>query len=346
MLDYDYYFKLFGFENKESDDAIGDCKRLAKEVQESMDYDLKNNFVTEYDIKIGMDFYKQDVLVNFKDTIVALIQYERMKERVYNLNSRGIKCEVGAIDTGDYLQFRHDRFDDESKMDTYIVRSRTNVKFGRYMEGFLLNCQHTINLLDDMGKVKSFPVSFSDNRDRLDERDSQNILYNIDSYECYIQNNEVTGQLLDETDRVLIYDNKSKRYLALRVVGNSPFSMDGLITLKFRSDSIDPNADNLEKGVADYYKKVQDLEPEPSETLYIVGSDKIRTGRTGKYKLSNSQKRGRWSIEDDDTLSFYVEDDVCNVVIPNDSSFIGKQFTLRCETRDKIMRKRIIIIGY
>ncbi|HHX61561.1 MAG TPA: hypothetical protein GX707_12755, partial [Epulopiscium sp.] len=88
-IDYDYYFKI-----KQNYTDLTDKNGLVKDIQDMANKDLQSNMITEFDMKIGMDFYRETVLVNFERELDCIIKFKRMKEAVYNSSARELMCEA------------------------------------------------------------------------------------------------------------------------------------------------------------------------------------------------------------------------------------------------------------
>lgn len=355
-INYDYYFKV----NSNYNDMT-DRNTLIKDMQDNMNSGLNANLITEFDAKIGMDFYKETVLVNFERELDCIMKFKRMKEAVYNSSARELQCEAGGVKTGDYIT--HTNRQTPYDMRNYIVRNMIDPKRG-YDSCFILICQKVLKGISSDNKIYEYPVHFIDNKTMLMESDSKLIDLPANVQQCYIQENEFTKQI----------DNR-KRFIsngeAFQVVGVDRQTMNGILTLRLETTSFTSD-DNKELEIADYYKTfprdgntpTEPTDPEvPTDgyTLTLSGSDDALCGFTEDYrvsvKLNGEDLYGRdieWRISNADgaTTSYATIESVngydCTIKVGS-TKYIGKSVILRAElVADSTIfdEKTIRIVGF
>ena len=283
-IDYSYYSSV----NSAYSD-IHDRDTVTSEVQRAMDEDLRNNLITEFDVKIGMDFYRETVLVNFEKELDCIIKFKRMKEAVYNSSARELLCRPGGVKTGDYVQ--HTNKQAPYDVRNYLVRNNIDPKKG-YESSFILICQHSLKWIenDDKTVIHEYPVSFIDNKTMLGEKDSKIQTTQVDVQQCFIQENEFTKRI--GNDKRFISNGET-----FKVVGIDKQTINGLITLRLEKTPSTKN-DNMELGIADYYNSGIDdgvivdppepVNPVEGYILKLDGEDDILCGFEEDYAISIS----------------------------------------------------------
>lgn len=283
--------------------------------------------------------------LNFTSEVLGIMRYARLKERVYNSNARELLTLPNAINTGDYLTYNLEN----NEKRTYIVRSMVD-EFENYDRTFIIICQKEVKFLDKNGNVIIKPMSFSDNRTKMNEKDTWFVVQDTSTVEGYIRLDEYTAQL-SYADIQGVTDYVPNRFIidgiAYRIVGTDRLSMDKLMTLKLVVDRIDLNFDNLELGIADYYR----FHPkEASEEIPdIQGDSKIYVGETSKYNLtSQGSQQSIWSIEPSvDGVTLEVLDNkIMKLQVASNIKLIGQSITLKCITGSRVIKKDILIVGW
>lgn len=337
-IDYDYYV-LANSQYK----GIHDRGTITGDVQRAMDEDLKNNLITEFDMKIGMDFYRETVLVNFERELDCVIKFKRMKEAVYNSSARELQCVVGGVKTGDYIE--HTNRQTPYDVRNYIVRNMIDPKHG-YDSCFILICQKVLKGISSDNKIYEYPTHFIDNKTMLMESDSKLIDLPANIQQCYIQENEFTKEI---DNRTRFISNGE----AFQVVGIDRQTMNGILTLRLETTSFTPD-DNKELEIADYYKTfprdggapTEPTDPEVptgSYSLTLSGSEEALSGFTEDYRVSiklNGEDIGgkdiEWRISNADgtTTSYATIESVsgydCTIKVGS-TKYIGKSVILRAE---------------
>lgn len=326
-----------------------DMLSLKQEMRDVYNREFEeDNVLDEFDILIETS-KAEKVLLNFKDEIVCLLDHERMKEKVYNSLSLGIKVHHNVLKVGDFItqQFK---YSPNSMPRNYIVRSLPQIN-RTHDYSFLQICQYDMHLLNKQGNVISIPVYFEDNRTRLEDRDSSHIVFKNSKYQLFTQDNEVTRQLDDKTKRIMI-DGK-----CYEVTGTDTVVMKGLIYVGLNPSDTNPNTDNFELGVADYYILIEDVEVEepeenpenpetPDTNEVILGNDIIYYGDENNYKLNNSYTTIVWEISGNGVEIITNENNNCTIRALNTAKYLGEKVILSCVVNNVIHEKEITIHGF
>lgn len=259
----------------------GDKATMLTDLQETMQKELENNIIDEYEVKIGMEYFRKTVLVNFKDKVVAVIKKERFKEKVYNSLARVMLSPPNTMDLGDYVTI-----EENGIQETYISRSRVE-RNRTHDESNLLYCQHNVNILDDDGvTIHRYPMSFQDNKSRpnSNERADSGVTTNS-TFQGYLKHDIISKRFLANTNINSSKSNKIDRILidgvAYRINGDDGLSLPKILTLGLEKSEIDPINDNLELGIADYWNNVKTT-PVVSE---ILGKDTIYITDKNTYSI-------------------------------------------------------------
>ena len=99
------------YNDSSTHNCSGDKESFIKELQDNTSGDLVN-YVTAFDIKIGMDFFRQTAIVIDKDTykeieIPCLIEVEAGKDLIQNSVTRLFKYSSEyTFKVGDYVRHR------------------------------------------------------------------------------------------------------------------------------------------------------------------------------------------------------------------------------------------------
>lgn len=157
----------------------------------------------------------------------------------------------------------------------------------------------------------------------------------------YMQNNEETRSI-KVGQRIFI---NSQLY---RVTFVDTVSRLGLVNFLLEQDFINPEKDNVELGIADYYKVLKDKEEDGKPTttnkeVVINGSEKARIGSTQTYKASVfsngneiSDKIIEWVVMDTENVVKVNEQDTESITIYIESNFkkVGSVITIVGKTED------------
>ena len=96
MTNEEYYSLLrthYSVNNVNSQDRLSSIS----ELQESTSEELLTNYISEYDLKIGMDEFKKDIIINFLTSLTVVLKQENYKEIVYNSISKTVLCQMKAL---------------------------------------------------------------------------------------------------------------------------------------------------------------------------------------------------------------------------------------------------------
>lgn len=287
-----------------------------------------------------------DMSVNGK-AFNGIMRYARLKERVYNSKAREVLTKHNILKSGDYVAHTFLR-DEEGNYETriYIVRSLVDMR-NEYDTSFVLNCDaefYMKNIKDvDQEKIM-IPAYFEDNRIQLqvNERNS-NALIEGSKYQCLVQNNAHTKLLGKEVSRIIIKGD------AYRIVGVDKLSLEGAIYVGLMDSKINPSTDNLELGIADYYKSKNNNLDVVKDTE-IIGDKEILFGDSGIYYLKDGidWKDAEWNIVGSQACTiFSVVENKCIIEVQDSSLLIGKKIQLQVKINGgSVYVKDIEIVGW
>lgn len=344
MNPFSFYYEL----NKSTREALHQTR--VNSIQENSNRLFEDGVVSNFDVKMGT-FLKQKALVNFEKEIECLIEFEAMKEKIINSNSRSIKCAPGVVKTGDYIT-HVPNFQEEAQERTYIIRTAIDNKRG-YDYAYLLLCQQRVNILDLDGKVLSFPVCFDNTRSKMAESfEKSTILDDAATYECYIQENEHTNRICC-TDEFAMggisrFIMKGRAY---KVIGIDNLSMNGVIHVKLKGDKVGPQ-DNMELEVADYYRSVEadKVEEDPKEFIITGDNQVLIDDEYSIYTINADEQNGEivsWSINEMKDVHLVVDsNNSVRIRVGNNLTLKGRYIELKATINYVDYTKRIKIINW
>lgn len=329
-IDWNYREALSRQKNPYKNQMITDMQEF---IQEQFD----TNYIDTFIVRIDMPRYRKIGVLNFTDEFPCIIDTERLKEKIYNLNARGILTYPNVLRTGDYVTLNED-----GKNNTYIVRSRIDEK-STHDYTFLLHCQNNLKILDSDGvTIHNFPIAVSDNKTKLGESNRSDTAITLNSsYQGYIRYDNVSRRLMENCDsgkqinRIMVHGR------VYNIVGTDDISMDGLITLGLEIGQKNDN-DNLELGIADYYNNIPSPTPTPSE---IVGDIEIYLGDTQEYSIDSTYPC-TWNINDVGIDIISTNDNRCTLKCKSSTQYKGNTAILTCFTNGQTYTKQIKIIGF
>ena len=310
----------------------GDKESFIKELQDNTSGDLVN-YVTAFDIKIGMDFFRQTAIVIDKDTyketeIPCLIEVEAGKDLIQNSVTRLFKYSSEyTFKVGDYVRHRVS-FNDTAKEKVFMINSEPIEKRG-YYEAYLVECSHSFNMLTKTGEVVTIWLYADDNKIIIRDSSISVIRDNdISTIWTTVPDNEYTRMLGNEVKRVLI------KGLAFKFVGASYVnSVNGTFVIGIQTVGIN-EMDNLETGIAynEYHELIKPEEPTPAPTptppiiVEISGKDTIGLKYTQTYTI-NVNCDG-WAISNSNIEIKKSDATTCKIYVPDKKSLVGKIITL------------------
>lgn len=274
---------------------------------------------------------------------VGILRFARLKERVYNSLGREILTPHGVLNTGDYITQSFKRGDIQDDR-TYIVRSRVDKRLS-YDSTFVIECLSIVKLLDKDGTtIHTYPVVFQDNKTKMSDNTRSDIaIIGNSTFQIYVRYDDITRRFVSNCDAGQKIDRIIVDEDAYEIVGRPDIgSMRGLMTLQLKEDDIQPNIDNLELGIADYYNNILSPTPTPSE---IIGDSEIYLGDTLEYSIDSTYPC-TWSINDVGIDIISTNDNKCTVKCRTSTQYKGNTATLTCITNGQTYTKHIKIIGF
>lgn len=172
----------------------------------------------------------------------------------------------------------------------------------------------------------------------------------------YVKNNSETSQITIG-DRFFI---SSKVY---KVEFADSISRIGLINLLLDEDTLNPELDNIELGIANYWGFNGEKEENPSDssniaipTINIVGEQKARLGRSYSYSVVQVNEDGsktplkvsEWDVESVQTLPINIlerDEDMFQFSVIDDSRYIGNMMNILAKVNDQYQSLSVKIIA-
>lgn len=346
-MDFSFYQKI----NQSNKEALHTLR--IESIQDRANSLCDDGIVTGFEVKMGT-FLKDKALLNFEKEIDCIIEFERMKEKIYNSNSRSLKCYPNTIKTGDYITHivRHNDRIPEPR--TYIIRSMVDQKWG-YDHTFMIICQQILKMLDRDNNVIEFPVNFNDNRTQLSESFEKSALVDdAGTYEIYIQDNEHTRRIAqsDEFTRGQV-NRMIFKGRAYKVIGVDDVSMNGLMCVKLKIDKVSP-MDNMELGIADYYRYIEDESEKvdtPIGNFVISGEKEILLGDGDYvYSIDSDELNGAeviWSINAIKGVKLIIDtNDSVRIRVDDNIALKGKIIELKATIYNVDYTKSIKIVNW
>lgn len=270
----------------------------------------------------------------------GIVRFARMKDKILNSKSRELITDHNQVKSGDYIKHSYDR-DSFGNQETryYIVRSLIDMHLD-YDVTYMLNCDAEFYLWDNTKKEPiMIPCYVEDNRTRFEDSDKTNIKLEDNQFQIIIQENEFTKRLGKTVTRILL---KGEAY---EIVGTDNLSLENAIYVGLATSKIDPNKDNVELGIADFYEQYtkddSDFDP-----ICISGDEEVVIGCEYEYKVLY---RGNvvWSIDNEDLASIVSMDgSKITLEINSSTNVIGETLVLRCEIEGEIYTKELLILGW
>lgn len=315
-------------------------------TQDTMSFrqDMINSFDTmfaEDDVLDEFEFLinthkAETILVNGEKEVRCLLDFERMKEKVYNSLSLGIRCHHNEIKVGDFISLKFSHSPDmESR--NYIVRSLPQIN-RTHDYCFIQCCLLDVNLITKNGDIMNVPVFFEDNRARIEDREYEHIVYNSGRQQFFTQDNELTRQLGTRIKRVMIDG------LCYKVTGINTTSMKNICYVGLVDSEFNPNNDSEELQIADYYLLKDDNEDPVLDV--INGDDYIYYGETSRYTVPNEFKVDEWLMDGVGINFIDKNTNYCDVTALNSSKYIGEKIQLKAVIDGNTHVKEITIKGF
>ena len=342
----------FSFYQKVNQTTRESLKKIRTEgLQERANSLYDDGIVTGFEVKMGT-FLKDKAIVNFEKEIDCIIEFERMKEKIYNSNSRAIKCYPDEIKTGDYITHTETMSGRLPAPRTYIVRSMVDQKWG-YDYMFMIICQQTISFLDENNEIVSFPVNFNDSRTMMSESFEKSALVDVaGTYEMYVQDNEHTRRIAQSDEFAMgCIDRFIIKGRAYKVVGVDDVSMNGLMCVKLKIDKVSP-MDCVELGIADYFRYVDKAPEAAIPTIFEVkGDEEILLGDGDYvYTVNADETKGEivtWSITSLKGVHMVVDsNDSVRIRVDNNVALKGKMIELKATIHGADYTRNIKIVNW
>ena len=269
-MDWDYYFSAMATDTGYKSDIL-------KELQDNTQTMLDETYISGYDVKIGMDFFKEKATLNGILEFDCLVDRDKVKEKILNSISRKIRYSPDVkIKAGDIIQHQFKYSDEELR--TYIVIAKPDPKRG-YMESYMTECCFSFNMRDDIGNIVTIPVYWDDNKIMM--RDSSiGSITNLDVSSTWgtLQDNSLTRKLGSTITRILVDGN------IYEIVGVSRLqTVKGTIKISVKN-GVPHEKDDLINGIA-YNEYI--IETSQPSTDTISGDDTMWMDIETTYTIEN-----------------------------------------------------------
>lgn len=269
----------------------------------------------------------------------AIVRFARMKDKVLNSKSRELITDHNVVKSGDYIKHEYVR-DEEGNLETknYIVRSLVDMRID-YDITYILNCDAEFYMWDAEKQDRVLiPCYVEDNRTRFEDADNTYIKLEDSQFQIIVQENELTKKLGKEVDRILL---KGEAY---SIVDTDNLSLENAIYVGLSSSRIDTNKDNLELGIADYYKL--DIKEPQVTPLDIIGETHIVIGCQYVYAVDYTEQ-AYWLVDREDIIDLeYLDNSKINLIVKEDINIIGETVTLTCEIGGVKITKELLITSW
>ena len=331
------------YNDSSTHNCSGDKESFIKELQDNTSGDLVN-YVTAFDIKIGMPFFRQTAVVVDKNTreeteIPCLIEVEAGKDLIQNSVTRLFKYSSEyTFKVGDYVRHKVS-FNENAKDKVFMINSEPIEKRG-YFEAYLVECSHSFNMLSKTGEVVTIWFYADDNKIIIRDSSISVIRDNdISTIWTTVPDNEYTRMLGNEVKRVLI------KGLAFKFVGASYVnSVNGTFVIGIQTVGIN-EMDNLETGIAynEYHELIKPEEPTPTPptVIEISGDDVIGLEYTVEYTINCDCLA--WEVSNINVEILESTPNSCLIYVNKKKSLIGKVVTLTAKTDSGDYIKEITI---
>ncbi len=309
--------------------------RLLQTIQSTMSNGISKNLLDEFIIKMGMPEYKKTVKRNFTKDIECLLERERMKEKVLNLNTRGLYTYPNKIETGDYITY-----DDGREIANYLVVSRVDRKT-THDYTLVQHCPFDNRILGSDGLIYNYPLYPITNKTKLGVSERSDTAITLNStFQGQIRADAISRRFVEECETGKRIERIIMNGIAYKIQETDTVAMKGLILLGYEKDQITTN-DNIELGIPDYHNNISPT-PTPSQ---IVGYDTIEIGGSEEYSI-DTLSSWTWSLVGIGGISITSVNNNKSVVSCNyNTSLIGHTVILKCITAGVTYEKSIKIVG-
>ena len=325
-----------------STSCSSDKEAFIKEIQDNTSADL-TEFVTNFDIKIGMPFFKQEAAIIFKDSleevvIPCLIEVEAGKDIIQNSITRVIKYSSEyVLHVGDYVKHKTN-YCDNAEEKIYLIHSEPIPKRG-YFTAYLVECTHCFNMLTKDGEFVTVPFYTDDNKIILRDSDISVIRNNdVSTTWITVPDNKCTRMLNNELKRIMVDK------LVFKVIGISYVnSVRGNFIVGIQTTE-STEMDDFDRGLAynKYFDNISNEEDQrPVEDVTIIGEDTIGIGCTEPYEINYDCDS--WIVSNSNVIVKKSESRSCLIYVNEKKLLIGKVFTLTAKIGDIEYQKEITI---
>lgn len=297
----------------------------AMSINSSYQKTVKNSILDIYQDKINNEWeYASDVFLIQEENPFASKNYSEIEVRI---NSVKVP-EVNTKASDDYKKIIFKNPDGHYGigclyyfMDNYWITTKTNMLGSATDSVIVRRCNNFLKWMDKNGVVHNEPCVFEYTVSGNNNAKTTDITSVSGNIKAYIQRNTVTQQLYSN-QRFLI--GTPELWSAIKITGNGinnflnqrtgDYTSNAMIELTFIESEQNEDTDNLEEGIADYYKF----------KIYInfvnVQNDAINDafiGMTGTLEWSATQND---DLLNDISVTYSVEDDRV-LTIDNDGNY-------------------------
>ena len=312
------------------------------ELQRNTNEDV-TEFVTAYDVKIGMPFFKQKAIVRNIDNefeIECIVNTENGKDIIQNSITKVLQYGTKYnIKVGDYVIFKPN-WNDGVDEKTYIVFSEPVAERG-YFSTYMIECTHSFNILDYDGNIVNIPFYTDDNKIVI--RDSSiSVIRNDDISTTWITvpDNRYTRMLNCEIKRIII------KGFVFKIIGCSYVnSVANCFTVAIQTTA-KTEMDDLETGIA--HNENYSVEVKNDESIVepivatISGYNEVEIDSVEEFSINIDCDR--WETSNDLIEIINSSPLKCSIYIPNKKTLRGKVIKLFAFIGENEFSKDITIV--
>lgn len=254
-------------------------------------------------------------------TICAIVQNNTAESKLKS-TERQILTNIGILETGQYIRYKNRIF-----LITSLVDDN---KF--YEKGIMSICNYSINFQNTEGKTFSYPAIFT-NTNRIGVENSKLISHSIQQYAVQLKLDNETKLL--KIGKRFLCDIDTIEPSAYKIEGRdvltNNYINEGTVTITLVASEFDPNKDNKELMIADYFEP-KDSPSSNDLIIQYAGETELKSGGRFKSFSVTSTDIVTWSlIATEYQLSKIIQEIEGNTIKlkVDDESLIGTSIKLK-----------------